>query len=90
MEMIGEQYAPDVALVNIGGHFGMEPSMAARAAATVKAKYAVPHHYGTFPVLTQEPKSFSEELTKRGVGYAYMDPGTTLAFEGKNFAPGAK
>ncbi|HEY3197282.1 MAG TPA: metal-dependent hydrolase [Nitrospirales bacterium] len=83
MELIGEQYQPDVALINIGGHFGMEPMMAARAVASVRAKWAVPHHYRTFPVLTQDPKSFSEELTKRGIGYLYMEPGSSIKFEGK-------
>ena len=83
MEVIGEQYAPDVALLNIGGHFGMEPAMAARAAAGVKAKLAIPMHFGTFPVLTQDAKPFAEELKKRKIGFLQMDPGTTLTFEGK-------
>lgn len=83
MEIIGEQYQPDVVLVNIGGHFGMEPAMAARAAASVRARYAVPHHFRTFPVLTEDPKLFSDEVTKRGVGYLYMDPGSTIKFDGK-------
>jgi L-ascorbate metabolism protein UlaG (beta-lactamase superfamily) len=83
MEVIGEHYAPDVALLNIGGHFGMEPVLAAQAAVSVRAKYAIPHHYGTFPVLTQDPKAFSEELTKRGIGYLFMAPGTSTTFEGK-------
>jgi L-ascorbate metabolism protein UlaG (beta-lactamase superfamily) len=83
MELIGEQYQPDVALVNIGGHFGMEPLMAARAVASVRAKWAVPHHYRTFPVLTQDPKLFSEEVTRRGIGYLYMEPGSSIRFEGK-------
>ncbi len=88
MEVIGEQYAPDVALLNIGGHFGMEPAMAARAAASVKTKLAIPMHYGTFPVLTQDPKSFSEEVTGRGIGYVYMAPGATIIFEGKELKTG--
>ncbi len=83
MEIIGEQYAPDVALLNIGGHFGMEPAMAARAAASVKAKLAVPHHYGTFLVLTQDPASFAQALAKRKIGFYGMVPGSTLVFEGK-------
>ena len=87
MEVIGEQYHPDVALVNIGGHFGMEPAMAARAAASVRARFAVPHHYRTFPVLTQDPKFFSEELVRRGVGYLYMEPGSTIKFEGTTLKP---
>lgn len=82
MEVIGEQYAPDVALLNIGGHFGMEPAMAARAAASVKAKVAIPHHYGTFPVLTQDTASFAEALKKRKIGFRKMMPGSTVVFEG--------
>jgi L-ascorbate metabolism protein UlaG (beta-lactamase superfamily) len=83
MELIGEQYQPDIALINIGGHFGMEPMMAARAAASVRAKFAVPHHYRTFPVLTQDPKVFSEEVTRKGIGYLYMEPGSTIKYDGK-------
>lgn len=83
MEIIGEQYAPDVALLNIGGHFGMEPAMAARAAASVKAKLAIGHHYGTFPVLTQDTTSFAEALKKRKIGFKKMAPGSTLVFEGR-------
>ena len=83
MEIIGEDYQPDVALLNIGGHFGMEPA----AAASVRARFAVPHHYRTFPVLTQEPTLFSEEVTRQGVSYLYMEPGATIAFEGRQPKP---
>src|SRR5918911_3211796 len=38
METIGEQYQVDLALLNIGGHFGLEPRMAARAAQSVRAR----------------------------------------------------
>ncbi|HJT20431.1 MAG TPA: MBL fold metallo-hydrolase, partial [Nitrospira sp.] len=82
MEVIGEQYAPDVALLNIGGHFGMEPVMAARAAASVKAKVAIAHHYGTFPVLTQNTASFAAALKKRKISFQEMTPGSTVVFEG--------
>jgi L-ascorbate metabolism protein UlaG (beta-lactamase superfamily) len=47
METIGESYSIDVALLNIGGHFGMEPNMAARAAQSVRTKLAIPQHFGT-------------------------------------------
>lgn len=87
MEVIGEQYQPDIALLNIGGHFGMEPAMAARAAVSVHARYAVPHHFKTFPVLTQDPKLFSDEVTKKGISYLYMDPGSTIRFDGKTPKP---
>lgn len=82
MDLIGEQYTPDVALLNIGGHFGMEADMAARAAVSVKAKYAIPHHYGTFPVLTQDARGFGEAVKSRQIGFLPMQPGETLMFEG--------
>ena len=82
MELIGEVYHPDLALINIGGHFGMEPDMAARAAAAVKAKLAVPHHYKTFPVLTQDAKGFTDALKKKGIASRVMAPGSSLTYEG--------
>jgi len=83
MEVIAEQHAPDLALVNIGGHFGMEPEMAVRAAAAVKAKYVVPHHYGTFPVLTQDPEEFLKGLKRTRMRHIPMAPGDTIRFEGR-------
>lgn len=83
MELIGE-LAPDLALINIGGHFGMEPDMAVRAAATVKAKLVVPHHYASFPVLTQNADGFVAALKKKGIPSKVMEPGSSIVFEGKN------
>ncbi|MBC8120726.1 MAG: metal-dependent hydrolase [Gemmatimonadaceae bacterium] len=83
MALIGEQYAPDVALINIGGHFGMEPAMAAKAAAATKAKLAIPQHYATFPVLTQDPNTFKAALAEKGIPYRQMRPTETLTFTGK-------
>lgn len=82
MSLISEMYEPDVALVNIGGHFGMEPAMAARAAKTVQAKLAIPHHYGTFPVLAADTRRFAEEAEKKGVNYRVVQPGASLTFRG--------
>lgn len=86
MSLIGELYPPDVALINIGGHFGMIPSMAARAAKTVRARLAVPHHYGTFPVLTADPAAFIEELSRKGVNARVMQPGSSITFKGRRLA----
>jgi len=61
----------------------MEPNMAARAAASVKAKLAIPHHYGTFPVLAQDSKEFTGALKKKGIQTHVMDPGSSIKFEGK-------
>jgi len=90
MEVIGERYAPDVALLNIGGHFGMEPEMAARAAASVRVRLAIPMHFGTFPVLTQDATVFRQALKKQGVPFRQLHPGETIAFEGKRIKPAGK
>src|SRR5918911_287577 len=64
METIGEEYQIDVALLNIGGHFGMEPRMAARAAKSVRARLAIPQHYATFPGIAQNSDDFAAELKR--------------------------
>jgi L-ascorbate metabolism protein UlaG (beta-lactamase superfamily) len=83
METIGETYAIDLALLNIGGHYGMEPKMAARAAQSVRAKLAVPHHFATSPGMTQTADGFAAALKQLKVNFHEMKPGETLAFRGK-------
>lgn len=83
MSLIGDIYAPDVALINIGGHFGMEPHMAARAATAVRAPMVIAHHYGTFPVLTPDARSFAGAVRKRGLRFVDLRPGATLRFDGR-------
>ena len=83
METVGEQYQIDLALLNIGGHFGMEPRMAARAARSVGARLAVPHHFKTFPGITQTADAFAAELKRLGVPFQEMKPGDTLTFRGR-------
>ena len=85
METIGESYAIDVALLNIGGHFGMEPKMAARAAQSVRARLAIPHHFGTFPGIAPNANGFAAELKKLRIRFHEMKPGETIAFRGKQF-----
>jgi L-ascorbate metabolism protein UlaG (beta-lactamase superfamily) len=83
METIGENYSIDVALLNIGGHFGMEPKMAARAAQSLRASLAIPHHFGTFPGIVQKADDFAGDLKKLKINFYEMRPGETLSFHGK-------
>ncbi|MBD0369921.1 MAG: metal-dependent hydrolase [Pyrinomonadaceae bacterium] len=87
METIGEQYQIDLALLNIGGHFGMEPRMAARAAQAVRAKLAIPQHYATFPGIAENSNEFAAELKKLRIPFYEMKPGETITFRGKQMAP---
>ncbi len=83
METIGEEYRIDLALLNIGGHFGMEPRMAAKAAKAVGAKLAVPQHYATFPGIAENANEFAAELKRLNIPFHEMKPGETLTFRGK-------
>jgi L-ascorbate metabolism protein UlaG (beta-lactamase superfamily) len=83
METIGEEYQIDLALLNIGGHFGMEPRMAAKAAKSVRAKLAIPQHYATFPGISENSGVFVSELKKLGIPYYEMKPSETISFRGK-------
>ncbi|MEO8574145.1 MAG: metal-dependent hydrolase [Pyrinomonadaceae bacterium] len=83
METVGEQYAIDVALLNIGGHFGMEPGMAARAAKSVGAKLAVPQHYATFPGISTDAAGFAAELKALKIPFYEMKPGETIVYRGR-------
>ncbi|HZS05553.1 MAG TPA: metal-dependent hydrolase [Blastocatellia bacterium] len=88
METIGESYSIDVALLNIGGHFGMEPKMAAKAAQSVRARLAIPHHFGTSPGMVQSADGFAAELKKLKVSFYEMKPGETLTYRGKQLIKG--
>jgi L-ascorbate metabolism protein UlaG (beta-lactamase superfamily) len=81
MALIGEHHI-DLALLNIGGHFGMEPPDAAKAAKLVKAKLVVPHHYKTFPVLTADAAPFFKLLDGQKIAHRELKPGEALVFEG--------
>ncbi len=67
MKLVGELYRPKVALLPIGGHFTMGPREAALAVELLRPRYAIPMHYGTFPVLWGTPQEFVDEVRKRGL-----------------------
>lgn len=81
MQLIGEIYAPDIALLPIGDLYTMSPKEAAVAARMLKPKYIVPSHYGTFPALVGTPDQLRTELKKQGVTAEViaLRPGETLA-----------
>jgi L-ascorbate metabolism protein UlaG (beta-lactamase superfamily) len=83
METIGEQYQIDVALLNIGGHFGMEPRMAAKAATSVRARLAIPQHFGTFPGIATTSDVFAAELRRLRIPFREMKAGETISYRGK-------
>jgi L-ascorbate metabolism protein UlaG (beta-lactamase superfamily) len=81
MALIGRIYKPDLLLVPIGGHFVMDPKLAAEATKMVKPKIAIPMHYGTFPMLRGTPEEYIKALGKTATKVMVMQPGQSLTFD---------
>jgi len=81
MALIRELYAPDLAILPIGGHFTMDPAAAAVAVGLLGVRHVLPVHWGTFPILAGTPAALSAALDERGVVATVHDwtPGDTLA-----------
>lgn len=83
MKIFGELYAPDVAIMPIGGWFTMGPKQAAYAARLINAPRVIPEHYGTFPILKGTPAELQQELSSRNIEVIALEPGgsTTISRE---------
>jgi L-ascorbate metabolism protein UlaG (beta-lactamase superfamily) len=81
MQLIGELYRPDVALLPIGDQVVMSPYEAAHAARLLGIQHVVPIHYGTFPFVPGTPEEFKEHLDEVAPGTIVhvMKPGDDLA-----------
>jgi L-ascorbate metabolism protein UlaG (beta-lactamase superfamily) len=79
LRIIGDLYHPEVAMLPIGSHYVMGPEEATYACELLKPRYAIPMHFGTFPVLTGTPERF-RELMKRlpEVAVVVLRPGETI------------
>lgn len=63
MELLGNLYPLDLALLPIGGFFTMDGLQAAHAARLLKARTVIPMHWGTFPILAQNTDDFAAHLS---------------------------
>ena len=81
MRMIGELYKPDLVLVPIGGNFTINPQQAAYAIRElVKPRFAIPMHYGTYPILAGKPEDFVKGLEGASTRVIVMQPGEEVKF----------
>jgi L-ascorbate metabolism protein UlaG (beta-lactamase superfamily) len=81
LRLIGEYYKPDLVMIPIGGHFVMDPRDAAFATNTMlKPKFAIPFHYGTFPVLKGTPQEYQQHLGQTATQVFPISPGDKLTF----------
>jgi L-ascorbate metabolism protein UlaG (beta-lactamase superfamily) len=79
MKIIGELYAPDLALLPIGDHYTMGPREAALAIRLLNVRHVVPMHFATFPLLTGRPEAL-RDLTQdiAGLEIHALKPGDTI------------
>jgi L-ascorbate metabolism protein UlaG (beta-lactamase superfamily) len=82
MAMIADVYHPSVAMLPIGGHFTMDPALAAIATKMLKVKTVVPMHFGTFPALAGTPAELTAAIKKEHGTAKVMEltPGKTQTF----------
>ena len=80
MSLIGELYAPDLAILPIGDFFTMGPLEAAKAVELLGVRRVLGMHYGTFPVLPGTPQQLREACAARGLDVTIeeLQPGGTL------------
>jgi L-ascorbate metabolism protein UlaG (beta-lactamase superfamily) len=75
MQLIGELYAPDLALLPIGDHYTMGPREAAKALELLGTKDVIGMHWGTFPPLVGRPAALRELVAPHGVTVHELQPG---------------
>lgn len=81
MRFIGEFYKPDLVLVPIGGNFTINAQLGAYAIRElIKPKFAIPMHYGTYPILAGKPEDFVSGLGNAPTKVFVLQPGEKASF----------
>ena len=81
MRLIAELYKPDLVLIPIGGNFTINAQLAAYAIREmIKPKYAIPMHYGTYPILAGKPEDFVKALGDAPTKVFVIEPGAKVTF----------
>jgi L-ascorbate metabolism protein UlaG (beta-lactamase superfamily) len=81
MQIIGDLYRPELVILPIGDHFTMDPMQAAYALKLIRPTFAIPEHYGTFPILRGTPDQLREQCNAFGVNVTVIDlkPGESVS-----------
>ncbi|WP_406669884.1 metal-dependent hydrolase [Methanolobus sp. ZRKC4] len=64
MELIGDLYRPDVVILPIGGRYTMNSRDAALAVEMIGPRIAIPMHYNTFDIISQDPNIFKNYVNR--------------------------
>lgn len=74
MKTIKELYAPQVAMLPIGGNYTMDVEHAAMAARWLGVRTVIPMHYGTFPEIEADLKRFAQLIALGNTACQIVDP----------------
>ncbi len=78
MQLLGDMYDIDVAMLPIGGNFVMGIEDAVRAAKMLRAKTVIPMHYNTFDLIKQDPEEFARRLQALRIDCRVLNPGESV------------
>ena len=79
MQLIGELYNPEIALLPIGDRFTMGINEALKAVELIRPQIVVPMHYNTFDVIRQNPIAFKQLVeAKTEAKVLIMKPGDSI------------
>jgi L-ascorbate metabolism protein UlaG (beta-lactamase superfamily) len=82
LQMIGERYKPDLALMPIGDVFTMGPDDALEAVRLVKPRVVIPKHYNTWPPIEQDAQAWVERVRgETGVEAVVVKPGESYTLK---------
>ena len=74
MKTIKELYAPQVALLPIGGNYTMDVEHAAMATKWLGVRTVIPMHYGTFPEIEADLQRFAQLISIGNTACQIVDP----------------
>nr|AGF93680.1 metallo-beta-lactamase family protein [uncultured organism] len=83
MELFGQLYDIDLAILPTGGIFTMDSRHAALACKLLNCNEVVPMHWGSFPILEQDTSKLQQELEKVGAktGLRELQPGQSIEIQ---------
>lgn len=74
MKTIKELYAPQIAMLPIGGNYTMDVEHAAIAAQWLGVKTVIPMHYGTFPEIEADVEKFIKLINLNNTAVGVLNP----------------
>lgn len=74
MKTIKELYAPQIALLPVGGNYTMDVEHAAIAAKWLGVRTVIPMHYDTFPEIKADLKKFAKLIALNNTACQILDP----------------